>query len=186
MASQALHDHNRFFLFFFQCRRSILAFRNTACRQRLPRRCNIFLRHHGKNSTSKTCVVRISFKVEALWFGCYGVIIWFLSGKMRASAFCFSAWATFFALFVCAIFSVRFTQINYYHVTKELCAWLITRYTFHAHCCVVYQRAIAQDADVFWEDQNFIKFPSKIVRFCHFLWKVIRQPHYFISLFCSI
>ena len=55
----------------------------------------------------------------------------------------------FFALFVCAIFSVHFTQIYYYHVTKELCAWLITRYTFHAHCCVVYQHAIAQDADVF-------------------------------------
>ena len=70
---------------------------------------------------------------------------------------------------MCAIFSVRFTQIYYYHVTKGLCAWLITRYTFHAHCCVVYQRAITQDADIFWEDQNFIKFPSKIVRFCHFL-----------------
>ena len=66
-----------------------------------------------------------------------------------------------FALFVCAIFSVRFTQI-YCHVTKELCAWLITRYTFLAHCCVIYQRTITQDADLFWEDENVIKFPSKI------------------------
>ena len=47
------------------------------------------------------------------------VIIWFLSGKMRASDFCFSAWATFFALFVCAMLSVRFTQIYYYHVHRR-------------------------------------------------------------------
>ena len=82
--------------------------------------------------------------------------------------FAFQLEQHFFALFVCAIFGVRFTQIYYYHVTKELCAWLIMRYTFYAHCCVIYQRTIMQDADVFWEDQNFIKFPSKIVRFCHF------------------
>ena len=123
---------------------------------------------------------RVVFKVEALWFGCYGVIIWFLSGKNQSECFLlFSLSDIFFALFVRAIFCVRFTQIYYYHVTKELCAWLITRYTFHAHCCVVYQRAVVQDADVFWEDENFIKFPSKIDRFCHFLWKVVRQPHFF-------
>ena len=83
--------------------------------------------------------------------------------------FAFQLERHFFALFVCAIFSVRFTQIYYYHVTKELCAWLITRYTFHAHCSVIYQRTITQDAHIFWEDQHFIKFPSKIVNFCNFL-----------------
>ena len=82
--------------------------------------------------------------------------------------FAFQLELHFFALFVCAIFSVHFMQI-YYHITKELCSWLITRYTFHAHCCVIYQRTITQDAVVFWEDENFIKFPSKMVRFCHFL-----------------
>ena len=125
--------------------------------------------------------------MEALWFGCYGVIIWFLSGKNESEWFLlFSLSDIFFALFVCAIFSVRFTQIYHYHTTKELCAWLITCYTFHAHCCMIYQCTITQDADAFWEDQNFIKFPSKTVSFCHFLWKVIRQPHFFISLFWSI
>ena len=103
---------------------------------------------------------------------------------MRASDFGFSTWATLFCVIrECAIFSVRFTQI-YYHVTKELCAWLITGYTFHAHCCVIYQRAITQDAEVFWEDQNFIKFPSKIVRCCHFYEKWYVNPiflfHYFV------
>ena len=71
-------------------------------------------------------------KVEALWFGCYGVIIWFLSGKNESKWFLlFSLSDIFFALFMCAIFSVRFTQTYYYHVTKELCAWLIMCYTFH-------------------------------------------------------
>ena len=122
--------------------------------------------------------------MEVLWFGCYRVIIWFLSGKNESKWFLlFSLSDILFVSFVCAIFSVRFTQI-YYHVTKELCAWSITPYTFHAHCCVIYQRTITQDTDVFREDENFIKFPSKIVCFCHFLWKVIRQPHflYFVIL----
>ena len=131
-------------------------------------------------------LISISLKVEALWFGCYGVVIWFLSGKNESEWFLHQLERHLFALFVCAIFSVRFMQIYYYHVTKELCAWLIMRYIFHAHCCVIYQHTITQDADVFWEDQNFIKFPSKIVRLCHFLWKVIRHPHFFISLLCSI
>ena len=125
----------------------------------------------------------LKIKVEALWFGCYGVIIWFLSGKNESEWFLlFSLSDIFFALFVCTIFRVRFTQI-YCHVTKELCTWSITRYTFHAHCCVIYQRTITQDADVFWEDENFIKFPSQIVRFCHFIWKVICQPHFLFHYF---
>ena len=120
-----------------------------------------------------------TLKVDALWFSCYGVIIWFPSGKNECEWFWLFSLGDFFCVIhECTIFSVRFTQI-YYHVNKELCPWLITRYTFHAHCCVIYQRTITQDADVFWEDQNLIKFPSKIVRFCHFLWKVIRQPHFF-------
>ena len=85
---------------------------------------------HCNSLTSPT-----HFKVEALWFGCYGagygVIIWFLSGKNESEGFLLYSLSDFiyfffFALFVCAIFSVRFTQI-YYHVTKELCAWLIKR-----------------------------------------------------------
>ena len=42
----------------------------------------------------------------------------------------------FFALFVCAIFSVHFTQI-YYHITKELCAWL-THATLFTHIAAWY------------------------------------------------
>ena len=34
-----------------------------------------------------------------------------------------------------------------------------------------YQPTITQDADVFWEDKNFIKFPSKIVPFLSFFMK---------------
>ena len=125
-------------------------------------------------------------KVEALWFGCYGIIIWFPSGKNESEWFLLFSLRDIFLLYSCAQFSVCILTQVYYHVTKELCVWLITRYTFHAHCCVIYQRTITQDADVIWEDQNFIKFPSKIVRFCHFLWKVICRPHFFIWLFWSI
>ena len=124
-------------------------------------------------------------KVEALWYGCYGVIIWFLSGKSESDWFLLFSLSDIFCVIRARNFQCAFYAIIY-HVTKELCASLITRYAFHAHCCVIYQRTITQDADVFWEDQNFIKFPSKIVRFCHFVWKVIRQPHFFISLYCSI
>ena len=85
-----------------------------------------------------------------------------------------------FLRYSCAQFSVCvFTQI-YHHVTKELCAWLITRYTFRAHWCVIYQRTITQDADVFWEDKNFIKFPSKIVRFWHFFMKSNTSTPFFL------
>ena len=33
------------------------------------------------------------------------------------------------------------------------------------------------------EDKNFIKFHSKIVRFCHFFMKSNMSTHFFISLF---
>ena len=59
----------------------------------------------------------LKVQVEALWFGCYGVIIWFLNGKNESEWFLLFSLSAFFALFVCAIFSVHFTQI-YYHVTK--------------------------------------------------------------------
>ena len=41
-----------------------------------------------------------------------------------------------------------------------------THYTFHAHCCMTYHYAIMQDANISWEDENFTKFPSKIICFC--------------------
>ena len=112
-------------------------------------------------------------KVEVLWFGCYGVIIWFLSGKNESEWFLLFSLSDIFCVICVRNFQCAFYANLLYHVTKELCAWLITCYTFHAHCCVIYQRTITQDADVFWVDQNFIKFPSKIVCFCHFLWKYV-------------
>ena len=45
------------------------------------------------------------------------------------------------------------------------------------------QRTITQDADIFWEDQNFIKFPSKIVRFCHFYEKWYFNPIFLFRYF---
>ena len=72
------------------------------------------------------------------------------------------------------------------HVTKELCAWLITHYTFHAHCCMIYQRTITQDADVFWEDENFIKFPSKIVRFLSFFMKSKTSTPFFLFRYFEV
>ena len=55
-------------------------------------------------------ILQYPLKVDASWFGCYVVIIWFYAGKIRASDFYFSAWATFFVLFVGALFSVRFRK----------------------------------------------------------------------------
>ena len=101
-------------------------------------------------------------KVEALWFGYYGVIIWFLSGKNE------SEWFLLFSLsdILCVICVHNFQCAFYANLlsltslkSKELCAWLITRYTFHAHCCVIYQRTITQDADVFWETKIWSNFP---------------------------
>ena len=60
---------------------------------------------------------------------------------------------------------------------------IITRLTFHTHNRgVIYPRTITRDVKMPREDANFVKFCSKIVRFCHFSWKVIRQP-LFIILF---
>ena len=89
-----------------------------------------------------------------------GVIIWFLSGKNKSAWFLLFSLSDIFLRYLCAQFSVcvlrKFIIIT--SLSKELCAWLITRYTFHAHCCVIYQRTITQDADVFWEDQNLSFF----------------------------
>ena len=115
--------------------------------------------------------------MEALRFGCYGVIIWFLSGTNESKWFLLFSLSDIFLRYSCAQFSVYVLR-KFIIITSLRSYALITRYAFHAHCCVIYQRTITQEADVFWEDQHFIKFPSKIVRFCHFLWKVIRQPHF--------
>ena len=136
----------------------------------------------AKYIKAKICLSQAGFiletqlKVEAIWFGCYGVIIWFLSGKNESEWFLlFSMSDIVFALFVCAIFSVRFTQI-YYHVTKELCAWLITRYTFRAHCWVIYQRTIMQDANVFWKTKISSNFAPKLSVFVFFMKSNMSTP----------
>ena len=74
-------------------------------------------------------------------------------------------------------------QIYYFHVTKELSAWLITRYTFHAHCCVIYQRTITQDIDVFWEDQISSNFPLKLSIFVIFYEKKYVNPIFLFRYF---
>ena len=45
-------------------------------------------------------------KVEALWFGCYGVIIWFLSGKNESEWFLLFSLSDIFLRYSCTQFSV--------------------------------------------------------------------------------
>ena len=45
-------------------------------------------------------------KVEALWFGCYGVIIWFLSSKNESEWFLLFSLSIIFLRYSCAQFSV--------------------------------------------------------------------------------
>ena len=46
------------------------------------------------------------YKVEALWFGCYGVIIWFLSGKNESEWFLVFSFSDICLCYSCAQFSV--------------------------------------------------------------------------------
>ena len=58
-------------------------------------------------------------KVDASWFGCYIVIIWFLRGKNKSKWFLlFSLSNIFLCYFLGALFSVRFMQI--YHGLQAL------------------------------------------------------------------
>ena len=123
-------------------------------------------------SSPSSCTF-IIIKVDALWFGCYRVIIWFLSGKDESKWFFAFQLERHFLPYSCAHFSAGILRksIITHKRSRHLgvIRLVIMCYTFHAHCCVIYHRT--QDADAFWEGENFIKFPSKIDRFCHFFMK---------------
>ena len=113
--------------------------------------------------------------VDMLWFGCYGVTIWFLNGKNE------SKWFLLFSLsdMLCVICVHKWIyRPQALTSLKSLTRLVITRYIFHACCFVIYQCTIKQDTYGSSEDEDFIKLPSEVFRFCHFSWKVRRQSNF--------
>ena len=119
--------------------------------------------------------------MDAILFGCYLVIIW-LAGKIRERDFYFLAWATFFALFVSALFST-FMQI-YYHLQaltslRSYDCYVLGNYVLH------FSRTLLHDILAYASRRHILgrwKF-HQIYSFCHFLRKVSRGPHFLFQYF---
>ena len=108
--------------------------------------------------------------MDVLWFCYYGVIIW--SGKNDGM------WFLLFSIF-CVIRVRKICAPTSTHVTKELNVLGNQALYFHAPCCVISAHNYAKLRRIVWR-WKFHQI-SLYVCFCHFSWKVRRQPHY---LFC--